>query len=165
MTDAVVSWLTSPVLRGLRDYWRDLRGARAMPSRADIDPAHIPSLLPYVFLVDVAGTPPVFRYRLIGTEITKMAGRDATGCLLDEGLYGDNTDRMLLTYRACVADRSPKAVRETVQFVDKDWITVEVLLVPLSPDGGDITMIFGGVDIVDEDARFDRPREELDWQT
>ena len=116
-----------------------------MPSRADIDPVHIPALLPHIILVDVIGAPPVFRYRLIGTAITKIANRDATGRILDESLYGANTERVLRTYRETVADKSPKAVREIVQFVDKDWIKTEVILMPLSSDGETIDMIVGAV--------------------
>lgn len=136
-----------------------------MPSRADIDPVDIPALLPHIILVDVIGAPPVFRYRLIGTAITKIANRDATGRVLDESLYGANTERVLRTYRETVADKSPKAVREIVQFVDKDWIKTEVILMPLSSDGETIDMIIGAVDIVDEDPNLrdlDR-REDLDW--
>ena len=165
MTEADPSGVTSPILRAFRDHWLALKGERAMPSRADIDPVHIPALSPHLILVDVVGAPPRFRYRLIGTAITKIANRDATGRVLDESLYGANTERMLRTYRETVADESPKAVREIVQFVDKDWIKTEVLLMPLSSDGETIDMIVGAVDIVDEAPNprdLDR-REDLDW--
>lgn len=165
MTEADSSGMTSPILRALRDHWLALKGKRAMPSRADIEPTDIPALLPHIVLVDVFGAPPAFRYRLIGTAVTKIAGRDATGRILDETLYGANTDRVLRTYRETVADRSPKAVREIVQFVDKDWIKTEVLLMPLSGDGRTIDMIIGAVDIVDQDPnpRHRDRRETLDW--
>lgn len=136
-----------------------------MPARADIDPTHIPALLRHLVLVDVMGAPPVFRYRLIGTAVTRIANRDATGRVLDESLYGANTDRVLRIYRETVADKSPKAVREIVQFVDKDWIKIEVLLMPLSSNGGTIDMIIGAVDIVDQDPNPGERdlREALDW--
>src|SRR5690349_8298694 len=52
-------------------YWQAKRGGRAMPARADIDPAEIKALLPYMILVDViydteAGLD--FVYRLVGTR-------------------------------------------------------------------------------------------------
>ena len=138
-----------------------------MPARPDIDPVHIPALLPHVILVDVLGAPPVFRYRLIGTGVTEMANRDATGRILDESLYGANTERILAAYRDVVAQAAPVAVREIVQFVPKDWIRTEVLLLPLSADGRAVDMILGGVDVV-ENNRADRRREHhereaLDW--
>lgn len=165
MTEADPSGMTSPILHALRDHWLALKGNRAMPARADIDPTHIPTLLPHIVLVDVAGAPPVFRYRLIGTMVTKIANRDATGRVLDESLYGANTERVLRAYRETAADMSPKAVREIVQFVDKDWIKTEVLLMPLSSDGENIDMIVGAVDIVDKDPTPREPdrREDLDW--
>lgn len=165
MTEADPLGMTSPILRALRDHWLSLKGDRAMPARADIDPTHIPALLRHLVLVDVMGAPPVFRYRLIGTAVTRIANRDATGRVLDESLYGANTDRVLRTYRETVADKSPKAVREIVQFVDKDWIKIEVLLMPLSSNGGTIDMIIGAVDIVDQDPNPGERdlREALDW--
>jgi len=167
MTQTNLSAMTSPVLLQLRDYWLALRGTRAMPARPDIDPVHIPALLPHVILVDVIGAPPVFRYRLIGTGVTEMANRDATGRVLDESLYGANTERILAAYRDVVAEAAPVAVREIVQFVPKDWIRTEVLLLPLSADGRAVNMILGGVDVV-ENNRADRRREHhereaLDW--
>lgn len=157
--------MTSPVLGRLRDYWLARRGAREMPARADIDPLDIPALLPHLVMVDVIGAPPVFRYRLIGTGVTEMANRDATGRYLDESLYGANTDRMLQTYRDTVATRSPQAVREIVQFVRKDWVTIEALLLPLSADGQAIDMVLGVVDVLDKvpDPRWRDRRECLDW--
>ncbi len=165
MIQADPSAMMSPILRQLRDYWLALRGERTMPSRADIDPVHIPALLPHIVLVDVIGAPPVFRYRLVGTGVTEIANRDATGCILDESLYGNNTDRMLLAYRETVADGRPKAVREVVQFVQKDWVRIEVLLMPLSADGQNIDMILGAVDMIDASREIRRraPRQVLDW--
>lgn len=42
-------------LRRILDYWRTKKGERPAASRAEIDPAEIRSLLPYVGLVDVEG--------------------------------------------------------------------------------------------------------------
>ena len=166
MTNTAPSSMTSPVLRRLRDYWLALKGDREMPARQDIDPLDIPSLLPNTFLVDVIGAPPQFRYRLIGTRVTEIANRDATGRFLDEDLYGADTERMLTAYWEMMAARAPAAVREIVQFVRKDWIKVEALLMPLSTDGRDIDMVLGGVDVIDEAPGIKRreQRQPLDWK-
>lgn len=57
----------------LFDFWCSKRAGRAMPSRQDIDPSEIRSLLPKIYLVDFEA-PDVFRYRLAGTEIAETFG-------------------------------------------------------------------------------------------
>ena len=54
-------------LSALLDYWRSKCRARAMPARADIDPAEIPRLLPYLMLLDMPKGR--LRYRLAGEAI------------------------------------------------------------------------------------------------
>jgi len=79
-TDVIVSDL---VMRGYH-HWAALKGDRAFPLRKDLDPAAIPSLLPYLYMVDVIGNGADFRYRLLGTDIVKNTIRDNTGKLLSE---------------------------------------------------------------------------------
>src|SRR5690348_17873717 len=60
------------VLSGLLAYWRGKLRGRAMPRRADIDPAEIPRLLPHLQLVErIDGR---YRYRLAGTAIVAAYG-------------------------------------------------------------------------------------------
>jgi hypothetical protein len=155
-----------PRLHQLRDYWQQARGDRPIPQRRDIDPLKVPRLLPYLTLAEVFRDPLRFRYRLIGTQITEMAGRDATGRWLDETLYGTNLERILWGYRTCVETREPVAIREAVQFVAKDWITIEVLMLPIGDPDGTVRMVLNGLDIVADDA-IKPPRGisyTLDWR-
>jgi len=157
--------LTSNTLRRLRDYWLAARRDRMMPARRDIDPINIsPALLPHVVLADVFHDPLRFRYRLIGTRVTAMAGRDATGHEINRDLYGDNTERVIWGYRTCVETRAPVAVREPIQFVAKDWIVIEVLLMPLGDRDDSVDVVLVGVDAVQEKAAANEDRLVLDWQ-
>jgi hypothetical protein len=141
--------ITSVNLQQALDYWMAARGSREFPERADIDPVDIPRLLSHIVLTDVFHDPLRFRYRLIGTAVTAMAGRDATGKWLDEELYGENLDRMLWAYRKCVGDQAPVAVREQIQFADRDWIVIEAVLLPLGSPGGPVDVILSAVDTID----------------
>jgi hypothetical protein len=161
-----VQTISSTVLLSLRDYWLAIKGDRPLPERSDLEPSDIPRLLPYLALTEVHHQPLRFRYRLVGTRITEMAGRDATGRWLDEDLYGDNTDRMLWAFRRCVSEKSPVAVREQVQFADKEWIIVEVLMLPLGRPDREIELILSAVDNID--TSVEKPGSDsrfiLDWQ-
>ena len=55
------SELSAPRLRQAFAYWRGKLAGRAMPARRDIDPVDVPTLLPYVMLVDVLPAPLDFR--------------------------------------------------------------------------------------------------------
>ncbi len=158
--------ITASSLLSLRDYWISAREKREFPARRDIDPLHIPKVLPVLTLVDVFHDPLRFRYRLIGTKITEMAGRDATGKWLDEELYGDKTDNMLWIFRSCSTQKAPIAVREKIQFIDKSWVLVEALAVPLGETDEKVDIIMICVEIVD-DPLLDHPRDvsyTLDWR-
>jgi hypothetical protein len=63
-----------PDLLRLFDYWRDKRGGRPMPSRADIDPIEIDWALARLSLLDYDPADG-FRYRLAGAEPSSMFGR------------------------------------------------------------------------------------------
>ena len=61
-------------------YWDAKRGARSMPARADLEPAEIPVLLPYLMIVGKDGDQ--FRYRLVGTAVVKAVGYDRVQSLI-----------------------------------------------------------------------------------
>lgn len=159
--------MASRKLHDLRDYWMSRRNGKAMPSRGDIDPTAIPRLLPNITLTDVLYNPLRFRYRLVGTGIVAMAGRDATGQWLDQELYGDKLQEMLWGFTRCVERKMPMALRESVLFVDKKWVVVEVLFLPLAEQDGAINMLLSGVTILAEDVEIPPPdcSYVLDWQS
>src|SRR5687768_6789467 len=71
--------LSCPHLRWVYDYWRAKAGARFAPARREIDPTELRETLPRVLLVDVERQPWEFRYRLAGTETTRIHGLELTG--------------------------------------------------------------------------------------
>ncbi|MEH6524468.1 MAG: PAS domain-containing protein [Sneathiella sp.] len=133
--------ISSDTLIELRDYWLEKRRSREFPARADIDPVEFPKLLPQIALVDVTYDPLRFRYRLIGTTITAISERDATGHYIDEDLYGERTENMLWAFKTCTDTKAPIAVREQVQFVKKERVVVEVLVLPMGKTDDRVDMV------------------------
>ena len=68
--------------RALHAYWDRLRGTRAAPDRADVDPGAIRSLLGDVYLLEL-GTPRQFTIRLAGTRLCTLFCRELKGTSLD----------------------------------------------------------------------------------
>lgn len=74
--------LVLPEQRQIFDYWRDQAGHKSMPDRADISPAQIPRHLPFVSLIDIDHDAADFRYRLAGTQLREIFGREVTNLSL-----------------------------------------------------------------------------------
>lgn len=132
--------LRAPRLQRAFHYWQGKLAGRAMPARADLDPAEIPDLLPWIILVDVL--PDDFRYRLIGTEVCRIAHRDHTRERLST-LPGKGPGSVVWSnYEEVVRlkapfSRSPPYVGPAAHLRD-----CENILLPLSPDDLAVNMIF-----------------------
>ena len=97
--------IAHPMLATLLAYWHRKRGTRAMPARADIEPAELKALLPNIFMVDVEHAPFRLRYRLVGSALVDVLGQDIKGKYLDE---------MPLLFRTFAAGAYEEVVRVRV---------------------------------------------------
>ena len=71
-----------PASRALHAYWDRLRGTRAAPDRADLDPGAIRSILGDVYLLEL-GAPQQLTVRLAGTRLCTLFCRELKGASLD----------------------------------------------------------------------------------
>jgi len=122
-------------------YWNECRDSRAAPRREDIDPLDIPDLLPTMTLIDVLWEPMRFRYRLIGTAVTEYFGRDSTGRFVDEGIYGDDAPAVFATFARLATEARPFHRILRLNYVDRGWVRMEGIELPLVDDDGRVNMI------------------------
>lgn len=97
-------------LLGVYLYWASKVSWAQVPSREDLSPLEIPRFLPFLGLVDFLRTSGEFRYRLIGTAITDVSGKDATGAIvggkddpspfgrLDEAAFAEGAHQTRIIY-------------------------------------------------------------------
>jgi hypothetical protein len=136
----------SPILNQLHAYWQRKRGARPAPSWKEIDPAEIVPLLPHLFLIEAVGAPPRFRYRLIGTGVVALTGRDLTGHFVDENLEPAKFAALVEPYAAVIAQARPVAKKGRTIWIEKrETLEVEVLLLPIANARDEIALILGSV--------------------
>lgn len=137
----------APPVRPLHDYWRDACGGVLPVPKQKIDPLALPPhLLAHVMLVDVLFDPPDFRYRLIGTEITRFVGRDSTGKLISELSYPADVGERIADIFKAVADSGRIIYAEDpADWASKDFIRMATLLLPATSDGQRTDLIFGAV--------------------
>ena len=135
--------LEPPLLRAVFEYWQRKRGGRRMPARRDVDPQELSAHLPHLFLMDVVGDD--FRYRLLGSAITERYGRDGTGQLVSEAYaeLPEIREWYLTVLRAFVSGKRPILTSAPMRAVQKEFILVQALHLPLSDDDCGVNMILG----------------------
>jgi hypothetical protein len=139
---------TKPALAFLQDYWNAKRGARTIPSRADINPAEMKAHIRAIVLVDALPGFDDFRYRMIGSDVTEHMLGDATGKTLREAFirYGEAATEGAIAGFAHVA-RSKVILRlhGSAAWLNQPHLDFDSLHVPLSDDGENVNMIMSAV--------------------
>ena len=76
--------LSCPTHKAVHAYWNEKRGSRSMPARADINPVELREHLGWIMMVEVLPEMADFRYRLIGTKVTRYFVKNSTGLTVSE---------------------------------------------------------------------------------
>jgi hypothetical protein len=135
---------SAPGLRKLFEYWQSKCDGDRLPTRADIDPADLSFILPNLFLMDVNMNEEPhnrFRFRLFGTELARVHGRDRTGKTFHETLDQEHADGSVAHATRLVTERRPLFVAGRVRYLHKEWLGFENAMLPLQNDAGEINMI------------------------
>ena len=127
-------------------YWNKKRGARAMPTRADIDPAELVRFLPTIMLVDVRPGRsitggPVYVYRLVGTAEVEVRGQDPTGHPVETHGVGESLIDAVRNYDQVYERRAPWFDAYETLHTDRFIRDGESVFLPLSSNGTDVDMI------------------------
>jgi hypothetical protein len=135
------------VTRELYAYWNDLRGGRAAPERADIDPAAIRSILSDTFILefDQENRSPLFPFRLSGTRLnalflTELKGRS----ILDLWEAGDRAALVRILH-GVPDDSAPVVAGLRAAPHGHPPIELELLLLPLRHHGRTHSRILGAI--------------------
>lgn len=134
-------------LRRLYEYWRMKAAGRRFPLRAEIDPLDLGFALGNLLLVDaLAQSPPRFRYRLWGINLTTDYGRDMTGLHVDELSPPELAAQVQAAYVAVVQSGLP-SVQQFNNVISGRRFTHERMLLPLGTDAAPdrVGMILGGI--------------------
>jgi hypothetical protein len=138
-------FVTSDKLTDILRVWNALSGERFAPRREEITPSKLRSLLPWTWVVDVIDDGRDFRFRVAGDRIVEYLGGRHAGRNLSE-LRGPAFFELMhdlfsytVKYRRPIAHgplRSSHPQRASFE--------AEVLVLPLSEDGENVTALFGG---------------------
>lgn len=130
-------------LRSLVDYWCRVKGGRPAPCRADLDPAQLQALLPWVMLLDSLGDD--YRYRLVGTGLDGLFGRRLTGGTVRTAWSSRLGDQWLLWMDAARCDSLPVTTSATTLSSARRPLRIDMVLLPLCSRGDRVDMLLCGV--------------------
>jgi hypothetical protein len=125
----------------LFDYWLQSAGVRPMPARADFDPLKVPELLPNLGLIDLRQGLDRGLFRLAGTRLRDVYGREITGRRLSDVFSGacEAYWRGVHTRVATEAMPAHGVVRGPAE--GREHVVLYWLRLPLSDDGGRVDRI------------------------
>ncbi len=133
------------ILQELEQYWRDLRGARRIPVRSDVDPARIDSALPHAFILDRVA-PGVGRLRVAGQKLSSFVGMDARGMPLTSFFSADGRDTVMrqteLVFSGPALVEVPLVSHRSL---GRPKLTGCMLLLPLLGPDGEVSRALGAI--------------------
>ena len=132
-----------PNIQALYAYWDRKRAGRSMPARADIQPVEIAGLMPQIYIVDAAQDGGELTYRLFGTALVALFGREMTGRPMAEGLPPEAAEEARARYRTVIRERRPLYHRAQLHEPRNNYTEVERLILPLSPNDIRVDMLIG----------------------
>jgi hypothetical protein len=142
----MIEQIRTEPLRQIYLYWQSKCRDGIIPSRNDLDPPVELSgkILPFVAMIEVESNPRRYRYCLVGTAINKQYGEETTGHYVDEIDLGDMKSWVISTYDELMVTLKPSIISREFRKQSGEFIWFERLALPLSSDGKNVDMIFGG---------------------
>lgn len=130
-------------VREVEAYWEALRGSRAMPARAEIDPRGIAGALEFAFLLERIA-PGAGRIRLAGTHLSDLMGMEVRGMPLT-ALFQPSARQTVADALESVLQR-PSVVTLAIEGergIGRGKLIGQMLLCPLKSDLGDPSRVLG----------------------
>ena len=129
--------------RELFGYWNRLRGHRHAPRRDEVEPSDIRQLLSDTFILEVSGALKTVSYRLAGTRICAIFGRELKGYgYLGHWSEQDSFDAARALSRV-YRDFEPMLIVMRGHTEKGNQADFEVLLLPLEPMADGSARIIG----------------------
>jgi len=147
--------LRSPRLRELYRVWQRLCGNQPAMPRDLLDPVNIPPrLLPQLAIIEVADDGASFRYRLVGTGVTELVGRDFAGDTVTAFGQRHHDAGIADGYRYVMTTAMPHRHDGDLRTTGGEHVAYERLALPVSRNGG------ATIDTILAGFHFDAPVAE-----
>jgi hypothetical protein len=129
-----LSLVRSAAIAAALRYWQSKSLTSSIPSRSQIDPLEMRQFLSKVLMIDVESECE-FTYRLCGTHVAAINGKDLTGQRASEANLGASSQQFIEVYRRTIHGREPILFTGRLWWQDREWVGFEQIILPLSTDG------------------------------
>jgi hypothetical protein len=145
-------------LAQLLDHWRSLAGNGDLPPSAAIDPSALVFILGWLMIIDPLEGGADFAYRLYGSSIAEVTGRDLTGCKVSDS-FPDFAAFTSEIYRSAMQSRRPVLTRHTPhrRMSISRW---ERLILPFAGSDGSVQRFLVGAVVL---GRRPMEKRRLPW--
>ncbi len=127
----------------LLNLWRNKSIHEAMPRRSAFTPRDLKDVLRNIVMFErVESNPSRYRWRLIGTSLTSMAG-DNTGKMFEETLAPEHVIRWTECADVILGGGQPLRFIGRVHLKGREYLNAENLFVPLANDNDQPTFAMG----------------------
>ena len=132
-----------PMVEG---YWQALRGQRAMPRRAEVDPRGIEDALEYAFILEQIA-PGIGRLRIAGSHLSDLLGMEVRGMPLSAFFRAEARDDLAaLLARVCATPGMASLSLRAEPGISKPVLEARMILLPLRDEAGAVNRILGCFD-------------------
>jgi hypothetical protein len=133
----------APLFARMRDYLARVAPHGRLPGRQHIDPIDLREVLALINLAEVVRESETlrFRFRLVGTMQTTMAGREITGKFIEDAVLPQFVDRIRTNMRAAVERKVAIYDRFEMPHPHRTFIDTERIYYPLAADGETVDML------------------------
>ncbi|MEH6629738.1 MAG: PAS domain-containing protein [Halopseudomonas aestusnigri] len=133
-----------PKSRKMYNYWLSIHhDDGGLPTRQDFDPMDIVDLLPLVWMLDVHRNPLRYEFRLLGTALIPILGKEATGQWVDEAFPDIINSGAFDDYNHVATTKEPLYRIGTPQYIVPEYKKIERVLMPLVDKNGDCNILLG----------------------
>ncbi|MEO0918015.1 MAG: PAS domain-containing protein [Pseudomonadota bacterium] len=136
---------TSVKIDKIESYWNEVRGQRLVPSRCEIDPRGLGSVLSHAFILErIAGG--LARFRIAGSHLADVTGLELRQMPIS-ALFLPGSREQLSDAMEAVFDE-PAMVRMRITSpggFGRPALEGELVLLPLRSDLGDVDRVLGGL--------------------
>ncbi len=122
-----------PGSRELFCYWERIRGEASAPPRAHIDLKAVKRIVSWLALIERAPASPAYCWRLAGTGICRLWGRELTGRQVLEDWRHVERDTMRKAFDGVATALQPFVARFAARSLDGEEVGIELLALPVYP--------------------------------
>jgi hypothetical protein len=144
-TDGQDDQILHPGSRQLFRHWEMLRAERACPTREEFEFGPIKNQLPDMLVIDRDFLRNSFKFRLAGSRVCGLFGRNLTGCDVMTGWDRFESDVMARHLNTVLNQKQPAVIRMRLSTDRGQVVAAELLALPVKMRGSQRMQIIGGL--------------------